>query len=131
MSSEVASHKPVYLVLSGPGSGVAGAARISKEAGFSDAITFCDRSIHDLAGGIQRREISPVEIVEAYLRRIEALNGARGASSLLRMLTRRPPPSSAPGLYSAYNTGSVYNGYSREDMQTRWLHPQNRAMRRA
>ena len=40
MSSEVASHKPVYLVLSGPSSGVAGAAKISKEAGFSDAITF-------------------------------------------------------------------------------------------
>ena len=34
----------------------------------------CYRGIFDLAGRIQRREISPVEIVDAYLRRIEALN---------------------------------------------------------
>ncbi len=40
----------------------------------SDAENLCDRSVHDLAGHIQRREISPVEVVDAYLRRIEALN---------------------------------------------------------
>jgi aspartyl-tRNA(Asn)/glutamyl-tRNA(Gln) amidotransferase subunit A len=31
-------------------------------------------SVHDLAGRIRRRELSPVEVVEAHLRRIEALN---------------------------------------------------------
>ena len=40
MSAEVASQKPVYLVLSGPSSGVAGAARVSKAGGFGDAIAF-------------------------------------------------------------------------------------------
>ncbi|MEW6267456.1 MAG: hydantoinase/oxoprolinase family protein [Thermodesulfobacteriota bacterium] len=40
MSSEVASRKPVFLVLSGPSSGVSGAARVSKAAGFADAIAF-------------------------------------------------------------------------------------------
>ena len=35
MSAEVASQKPVYLVLSGPSSGVAGAARVSKAGGFA------------------------------------------------------------------------------------------------
>ena len=30
--------------------------------------------VHDLAESIQRREISPTEIVDAYLRRIEVLN---------------------------------------------------------
>jgi N-methylhydantoinase A len=40
VTSEVASEKPVYLILSGPSSGAAGAARISKEAGFSNVITF-------------------------------------------------------------------------------------------
>jgi len=34
----------------------------------------CYRGVHDLAGHVQRREISPVEIVDAYLQRIEALN---------------------------------------------------------
>jgi aspartyl-tRNA(Asn)/glutamyl-tRNA(Gln) amidotransferase subunit A len=34
----------------------------------------CYRGVHDLAARIQRREISPVEIVDAYLRRIEAMN---------------------------------------------------------
>jgi aspartyl-tRNA(Asn)/glutamyl-tRNA(Gln) amidotransferase subunit A len=36
--------------------------------------TLCYLGIHDLAGRIQRREISPVDVVEAYLQRIEALN---------------------------------------------------------
>ncbi len=40
MSSEVAARKPVYMVLSGPSAGVAGAARVSKAAGFPDAIAF-------------------------------------------------------------------------------------------
>jgi aspartyl-tRNA(Asn)/glutamyl-tRNA(Gln) amidotransferase subunit A len=39
-----------------------------------DVENLCDRSVQDLAGRIQRREISPVEVVDAYLRRIEALN---------------------------------------------------------
>jgi len=34
----------------------------------------CYRGVRDLAGHVQRREISPVEIVDAYLQRIEALN---------------------------------------------------------
>src|SRR6266540_762822 len=34
----------------------------------------CHLGVHDLAGCIQRREVSPVETVEAHLRRIEALN---------------------------------------------------------
>src|SRR5258706_7236508 len=34
----------------------------------------CYRSVFDLAARIQQREISPVEIVDAYLRRIETLN---------------------------------------------------------
>src|SRR5258706_13592763 len=34
----------------------------------------CYSGVHELAARIQRREISPVEIVDAYLRRIEALN---------------------------------------------------------
>jgi aspartyl-tRNA(Asn)/glutamyl-tRNA(Gln) amidotransferase subunit A len=36
--------------------------------------TICYLGIHDLAGRIRRREISPVEIVEAYMRWIETLN---------------------------------------------------------
>jgi N-methylhydantoinase A len=40
MSSEVAAEKPVYMVLSGPSSGVAGAAQVSKNAGHPDAIAF-------------------------------------------------------------------------------------------
>jgi len=39
-----------------------------------NAEDLCYRSVHELAALIQRREISPVEIVDAYLRRIEALN---------------------------------------------------------
>lgn len=34
----------------------------------------CDLSVHDLGGRIRRRDISPVEVVEAHLRRIEAVN---------------------------------------------------------
>jgi len=34
----------------------------------------CYRGVHDLATRVQRREISPTEIVDAYLRRIEVLN---------------------------------------------------------
>jgi len=34
----------------------------------------CYLSVHDLAGRIRRREVSPVEVVETHLRRIEALN---------------------------------------------------------
>src|SRR5215212_3228915 len=34
----------------------------------------CYRSVHELAGQIKRREISPVALVDAYLRRIDALN---------------------------------------------------------
>lgn len=40
MTSEVAFQKPAYLILSGPSSGVAGAAKISKGAGFPNAIAF-------------------------------------------------------------------------------------------
>ena len=36
--------------------------------------TLCYLGIHDLAGRIQQGEISPVEALEAYMRRIEALN---------------------------------------------------------
>jgi len=39
-----------------------------------DNETICYRGVHDLAAAIQRRTISPVEIVEAYLGRIEELN---------------------------------------------------------
>ncbi len=39
-----------------------------------DTEDLCYRGVHDLAGRIQRREVSPVEVVDAYLRRIEALN---------------------------------------------------------
>jgi aspartyl-tRNA(Asn)/glutamyl-tRNA(Gln) amidotransferase subunit A len=34
----------------------------------------CHLGVHDLAGRIRQREISPVEVVEAHLRRVEALN---------------------------------------------------------
>jgi aspartyl-tRNA(Asn)/glutamyl-tRNA(Gln) amidotransferase subunit A len=34
----------------------------------------CYRGVHDLAARIKRREVSPVEVTDAYLRRIEALN---------------------------------------------------------
>src|SRR5262245_17645745 len=34
----------------------------------------CHLTVHDLAGCLERREISPTEVVEAHLRRIEALN---------------------------------------------------------
>ncbi|OFW08454.1 MAG: hypothetical protein A3H27_17540 [Acidobacteria bacterium RIFCSPLOWO2_02_FULL_59_13] len=40
VSAEVASEKPVYLVMSGPSAGVAGAARLATEAGVPDAIAF-------------------------------------------------------------------------------------------
>ena len=36
----------------------------------------CFTSIHDLAGMIRKKEVSPVEVAEAHLRRIEALNPA-------------------------------------------------------
>ncbi len=39
----------------------------------------CHLSIHELAGRIREREISPVEVVEAYLRQIEALNPSLAA----------------------------------------------------
>ena len=34
----------------------------------------CFLNVHDLAGRIRRRDVSPVEVVKAHLRRIEALN---------------------------------------------------------
>ena len=34
----------------------------------------CHLTVHDLARSLQRRDLSPVEVVEAHLRRIEALN---------------------------------------------------------
>src|SRR5262245_26446765 len=34
----------------------------------------CHLSVHDLAGRIRQQDVSPVEVVEAHLRRIEALN---------------------------------------------------------
>jgi aspartyl-tRNA(Asn)/glutamyl-tRNA(Gln) amidotransferase subunit A len=34
----------------------------------------CSLSVHDLSGRIRRREVSPVEVVEAHLRRIAELN---------------------------------------------------------
>src|SRR2546427_249995 len=34
----------------------------------------CHLSVHDLAGRIRQRDVSPVEVVEAHLRRIDALN---------------------------------------------------------
>src|SRR3989442_554167 len=34
----------------------------------------CQPSVHDLAGRIRQRDVSPVEVVEAHLRRIDALN---------------------------------------------------------
>src|SRR6058998_1295766 len=37
-------------------------------------VDLCDLSVHDLAGRIRRREVSPVEVVDAHLRRIEAVN---------------------------------------------------------
>ena len=37
-------------------------------------MTLCFSSIHDLAGMIRKKEVSPVEVTEAHLRRIEALN---------------------------------------------------------
>jgi N-methylhydantoinase A len=40
VSADVASDKPVYLALSGPSAGVAGAALIAREAGFPNAIAF-------------------------------------------------------------------------------------------
>jgi N-methylhydantoinase A len=40
VSSEVAARKPVYMVLSGPSAGVSGAAKISRDAGFLNAIAF-------------------------------------------------------------------------------------------
>jgi aspartyl-tRNA(Asn)/glutamyl-tRNA(Gln) amidotransferase subunit A len=39
-----------------------------------DAKDLCYGGVHGLAGLIQRREVSPVEVVDAYLLRIEALN---------------------------------------------------------
>ena len=44
----------------------------SKEDDMSDDL--CFTSIHDLAGMIRKKEISPVEVAEAHLRRIEAVN---------------------------------------------------------
>src|SRR5919201_1708161 len=34
----------------------------------------CYLGIHDLAGKIRRREVSPIDVVEAHLRRIESVN---------------------------------------------------------
>ena len=45
---------------------------VSKEDDMSDDL--CFSSIHDLAGMIRKKEVSPVEVAEAHLRRIEALN---------------------------------------------------------
>lgn len=39
-----------------------------------DTEAICYRGVRDLAAAIQRRTISPVEVVEAYLKRIEELN---------------------------------------------------------
>ena len=39
----------------------------------------CFQSLHDLAGRIRRRELSPVDVVDAHLRRIEAVNPALSA----------------------------------------------------
>jgi aspartyl-tRNA(Asn)/glutamyl-tRNA(Gln) amidotransferase subunit A len=38
------------------------------------AETLCYLSLHDLSGRIRRREVSPIEVAEAFLRRIEELN---------------------------------------------------------
>jgi aspartyl-tRNA(Asn)/glutamyl-tRNA(Gln) amidotransferase subunit A len=37
-------------------------------------VDLCDFSVHDLGGRIRRRDVSPVEVVDAHLRRIEAVN---------------------------------------------------------
>ena len=39
-----------------------------------DGGDLCYLSIHELSGRIRRREVSPVEVVEAHLRRIESVN---------------------------------------------------------
>ncbi|MGH8633241.1 MAG: amidase [Burkholderiales bacterium] len=39
-----------------------------------DTETICYRGVHDLAAAIRHRRMSPVEVVEAYLERIEELN---------------------------------------------------------
>ena len=40
----------------------------------SENETVCYRGVHALAENIRRRELSPVEVTDAYLRRIDALN---------------------------------------------------------
>src|SRR5688572_7038255 len=40
----------------------------------ADTETLCYRGVHELTADIRRREVSPVEVVEAYLARIEELN---------------------------------------------------------
>lgn len=52
----------------------AGQRRSSGGGGDMKDEALCYLSVHDLGGRIRRREVSPVEVVEAHLRRIEALN---------------------------------------------------------
>jgi aspartyl-tRNA(Asn)/glutamyl-tRNA(Gln) amidotransferase subunit A len=73
----------------------------------------CDLSVHDLGGRIRRRDVSPVEVVDAHLRRIEAVNPKLSAfftvtGDLARQEARRAETEIASGRWRGPLHGVPY-----------------------
>src|SRR5258706_13725525 len=76
-------------------------------------VDLCDLSVHDLGGRIRRREVPPVEVVQAHLRRIETLNPRLSAfftvtGDLARQEARRAEAEIAAGRWRGPLHGVPY-----------------------
>src|SRR6266540_1576764 len=76
-------------------------------------VDLCDLSVHDLGGRIRRRDVSSVEVVDAHLRRIEALNPRLSAfftvtGDLARQEARRAEAEVAAGRWRGPLHGVPY-----------------------
>src|SRR5258706_10946899 len=76
-------------------------------------VDLCDLSVHDLGGRIRRREVPPVEVVQAHLRRIETLTPRlsaflTGTGDLARQEARRAEAEIAAGRWRGPLHGVPY-----------------------
>src|SRR5687768_16291118 len=78
-----------------------------------DIDALCYNGVHDLSQHIRRREISPVEVVDAFLQRIDALNPRLSAYLTLtaqsaRDAAKRAEPEIAAGKWRGQLHGIPY-----------------------